>query len=322
MTYRWIPLFGPISETSPTSLSFNGETVPYKDPVTGEQLGDGGVAAQALCDAAFNGGKIRGVVRFATLHPKMGAGFTLAANPATGAHLTVMLGMGTFCSVRAWTPGDRQNVQGSQIPKWVDYQLVGTQSSLQARRDYELEVRMRGSKIEAQVDGVSLITADIRETLTKLRPGVWFLGQGDITISNFDVASEVRSAFVVMEFSETFNDLYTHVIKPICENAEVATVRADERHGPGQILSDIEQQIAESSIVIADVTPVNANVFYEVGYAHALRKPTILLAQKGTRLPFDISGFRTIFYDNTIEGKSQVEDRLKKHLAEILARTA
>jgi len=124
-----------------------------------------------------------------------------------------------------------------------------------------------------------------------------------------------------MEFSETFNDLYTHVIKPVCKNAEVNTVRADERHGPGQILSDIEQQIAESSVIIADVTPVNANVFYEVGYAHALRKPTILLAQRGTRLPFDISGFRTIFYNNTIEGKSKVEDLLQKHLAEIFVQS-
>jgi hypothetical protein len=251
----------------------------------------------------------------------MGAGFILAANPVTGAHLTVMLGMGPFCSVRAWNPGDQQNVQGGLTPRWIDYQMVGSQSNLQAERDYELEVRFHGSKIEASVDGVALINVDIRETLNRLRTGVWFLGQGDITVSNFEVISEVRNAFVVMEFSEVFNDLYAHVIKPVCKNADINAVRADERHGPGQILSDIEQQIAESSVIIADVTPVNANVFYEVGYAHALRKPTILLAQKGTRLPFDISGFRTIFYDNTIEGKSKVEDRLQKHLAEILAQS-
>jgi len=302
-------------------LGSKGETVPYPDPLTGEQRNDGGIAAQAICDARFSGGKIRGVVRFATLHPKMGAGLTLAANPVTGAHLTVMLGMGPFCSLRAWNPGDQQNMQGGLPPRWIDYQVVGSQSNLQAERDYQLEVRMHGSKIEASVDGVSLINFDIRETINRLRTGVWFLGQGDITISNFEVLSEIRSAFVVMEFSETFNDLYTHVIKPVCKNAEVNTVRADERHGPGQILSDIERKIAESSVIIADVTPVNANVFYEVGYAHALRKPTILLAQKGTRLPFDISGFRTIFYDNTIEGKSKVEDLLQKHLAEIFVQS-
>ncbi len=321
MTYRWIPLYGPITETSPTSISLKGETVPYPDPLTGEKRDDGGVAGQALCDARFSGGKIRGVVRFATLHPKMGAGLTLAANPVTGAHLTVMLGMGPFCSLRAWNPGDQQSIQGGLAPRWIDYQVVGNQSNLQAERDYQLEVRMRGSKIEASVDGVSLIDFDIRETINKLRTGAWFLGQGDITISNFEVLSEVRTAFVVMEFSDAFNDLYTHVIKPVCKSAEINAVRADERHGPGQILSDIEQQISESNVVIADVTPVNANVFYEVGYAHALRKPTILLAQRGTRLPFDISGFRTIFYENTIDGKSKVEDLLQKHLAEIFAQS-
>jgi len=63
-------------------------------------------------DAQFSGEKIRGVVRFASLHPKMGAGLTLAANPVTGAHLTVMLGMGSFCSLRAWNPGDQQKHAG------------------------------------------------------------------------------------------------------------------------------------------------------------------------------------------------------------------
>jgi hypothetical protein len=51
---------------------------------------------------------------------------------------------------------------------------------------------------------------------------------------------------------------------------------------------------------------------------HALGKPTILLAERGKQLPFDISGYRVLFYENTIGGKKQVEDGLKKHLAAIL----
>ena len=155
-------------------------------------------------------------------------------------------------------------MQGGVPPRWIDYQMVGSQSSLQAERDYQLEVRMHGSKIEASVDGVSLIAFDIRETINRLRSGVWFLGQGDITIRNFDVLSDRRNAFIVMEFSETFNDLYTHVIKPVCKNSDINTVRADERHGPGQILSDIEQQISESNVVIADVTPGSRRNLYPI----------------------------------------------------------
>jgi len=56
-----------------------------------------------------------------------------------------------------------------------------------------------------------------------------------------------------------------------------------------------------------------------LGYAHALGKPTILLAERGKGpLPFDISGYRVLFYENTIAGKKQVEEGLRKHLTAIL----
>jgi hypothetical protein len=60
------------------------------------------------------------------------------------------------------------------------------------------------------------------------------------------------------------------------------------------------------------ITPNNANVYFEVGYALALAKPTTLLARKGTSLPFDVAGFRVLFmktpsdYEDTIGGKSRV----------------
>jgi hypothetical protein len=59
-------------------------------------------------------------------------------------------------------------------------------------------------------------------------------------------------------------------------------------------------------------------VFYEVGYAHAIAKPTVLLAQTDTPLPFDVSGFRVIFYTDSIAGKRIVERELRLHLQSIL----
>ena len=70
--------------------------------------------------------------------------------------------------------------------------------------------------------------------------------------------------------------------------------------------------------MIAEITPANQNVFYELGYAHALKKPTILLAERGKELPFDISGYRCLFYENSIGGKKAVEDGLREHLEAIL----
>jgi len=67
----------------------------------------------------------------------------------------------------------------------------------------------------------------------------------------------------------------------------------------------MQQAIERAAVVIAEITPRNPNVFYEVGYAHALGKPTILLARRGSELPFDIRSYRVVFYDDTIGGKPE-----------------
>ena len=84
--------------------------------------------------------------------------------------------------------------------------------------------------------------------------------------------------------------------------------------------TEINQQIETSKVVIADITPPNLNVYYEVGYAHALKKPTVLIADRDklAKLPFDVSPFRTLFYENSIGGKKRVEDGLRKYLDEIV----
>jgi len=100
-----------------------------------------------------------------------------------------------------------------------------------------------------------------------------------------------------MQFTESFNTLYEEVIKPVCREFGYQAVRADDRFNSGLIINEIIQSIQDASIVIADITPKNPNVYYEVGYAHALNKPTILLSDKTQdKLPFDVSGFRTLFY--------------------------
>jgi hypothetical protein len=118
-----------------------------------------------------------------------------------------------------------------------------------------------------------------------------------------------------MQFSEKFNALYNNVIRPTCEKFGFEVVRADDIYKSELLIEDITRSIEEASVIIADITPDNPNVFYEVGYEHAIKKPTILLSERQrAALPFDVSGLRTLFYDNTIGGKGHVETRLTKHL--------
>jgi hypothetical protein len=103
------------------------------------------------------------------------------------------------------------------------------------------------------------------------------------------------------------------------KNSGLEVFRGSDIYKPGIILEDIVRDIIESEVIIAEITSSNANVFYELGYAHALGKQTILLADRASAmLPFDIRGYRVIFYGNTIKGKPEVERKLEAHLKSIL----
>jgi nucleoside 2-deoxyribosyltransferase len=120
-----------------------------------------------------------------------------------------------------------------------------------------------------------------------------------------------------MQFTSPFNELYGEVITPVCADLGIKAYRASDIYRPGVVLQDIIQGLAESNVIIAEITPANPNVFYELGYAHALYKPVILLAERDTPLPFDVGGYRVIFYENAIRGKSSLETELRRHLSNI-----
>ena len=121
-----------------------------------------------------------------------------------------------------------------------------------------------------------------------------------------------------MQFSAPFTDVYLDVIKSTCKDFGIDAIRADEIYGPGVIVNDIVEQVLGAQLVIADISIENAKVYFEVGYALAKKKPLILLAKKGTSLPFDVSGFRVLFYEDSIGGKSKVQDGLRNHLRALL----
>jgi len=143
---------------------------------------------------------------------------------------------------------------------------------------------------------------------------------GDIRVSNYEVSTRIPRVFVAMQFSAPFNEIYSEVISKVCSDLGLEAWRADDIYGPGVIIEDITRQLIESQAIIVEITPVNANVYYELGYAHAMGKPTILVADKNTKLPFDVSPFRVLFYENSIPGRSHFEEGLRKHLAAIFGR--
>ena len=106
--------------------------------------------------------------------------------------------------------------------------------------------------------------------------------------------------FVLMPFSSDFDDVYKIGIKEACETAGSYCERVDEQIFSERILDRIYNQIAKADVVIADMTGRNANVFYEVGYAHALGKPTVLLTRDADDIPFDLKHFPHIVYQSKL----------------------
>lgn len=103
-----------------------------------------------------------------------------------------------------------------------------------------------------------------------------------------------------MPFDKKFDDIYQLGIKQACEDSGAYCERVDEQIFQERILDRIFNQISKADIIVADMTNRNPNVFYEVGYAHALGKPTILLTSNSEDIPFDLKHFPHIIYNNKI----------------------
>src|SRR2546423_4774127 len=96
------------------------------------------------------------------------------------------------------------------------------------------------------------------------------------------------------------SDLLLHaVIKQVLEADEFGyqVKRADEDTDPGMIGDRVISDIIHADLVVADLTDLNPNAFYELGIRHSTEKPTIHIARLGTELPFDNVSHRTIFVD-------------------------
>jgi len=107
--------------------------------------------------------------------------------------------------------------------------------------------------------------------------------------------------FVLMPFDVQFNDTYKFGIKGAAEDVGAYAERVDEQIFTEGILERIFNQISKADVIVADMTGRNPNVFYEVGYAHALGKLVLLLTQNADDIPFDLKHKPHIVYAGEIE---------------------
>ncbi len=139
-------------------------------------------------------------------------------------------------------------------------------------------------------------------------------------------------AFVAMPFGVKtdrqgneidFNRVYAELIKPALEAAGLNPFRADKEVQPGDIRTDMFQELLIADLVVADLTIDNPNVWYEVGVRHALRARGIVLISGG-RVPtaFDLYTDRKLRYDVKSGGPDPATvEQDKKNLADMVKAT-
>lgn len=113
---------------------------------------------------------------------------------------------------------------------------------------------------------------------------------------------------------------YEQIIKPAVEGLKIdgeqafRCTRADLNNTTGSITQDVLSELYRADAVIADLTDLNPNVFYELGVRHALRSGTILMALKSTKPPFDVGDLRVIYYEDRVGAEKNVIPRLQSML--------
>ncbi len=129
-----------------------------------------------------------------------------------------------------------------------------------------------------------------------------------------------NTAFVLMAIDPNnydIEDIYC-AIKETCLSFGITAYRADEIQHQESITNVILSELSACEYLIADLTHEKPNVYYEIGYAHALKKNPILLKRATTRVHFDLYVHNVISYRNATE----VRKSLKLRLEAILGRSS
>jgi hypothetical protein len=137
-------------------------------------------------------------------------------------------------------------------------------------------------------------------------------GVPDAIDSNLDV-------FVLMPFRDEILPVYQDHIKRACAKLNLTVRRADDFFTAHSVVWDIWEGIVSARSIVADCTGRNPNVFYEIGLAHTLGKPTILLTQREEDIPFDLRHLRYIPYQLTPRGMKEFEAKFEETVRNVLS---
>jgi len=129
---------------------------------------------------------------------------------------------------------------------------------------------------------------------------------------------EASVIFVLMPFRAELEPIYSDHIKIVAKKLKLTVKRGDDFFSAHDIMRDIWNGICNAKVIIADCTDRNPNVFYEIGIAHTVGKPVILITQNSEDVPFDLRSIRFIKYEYTPRGMKAFEKLLQQTIKEVV----
>lgn len=133
-----------------------------------------------------------------------------------------------------------------------------------------------------------------------------------------------RSCFVIMPFSksaeahteEYWNDFYD-IIEEIMVELDFVCSRSEA--GPYDITEQVIKKVTTSDLLLSVLTDYNPNVWYELGMRHSFKEGTIMLIQNGQNIPFDVSHFGVIKYEDGIKIKKKLKQSISDYVCKLAA---
>ena len=126
------------------------------------------------------------------------------------------------------------------------------------------------------------------------------------------------TAFIMMWIDPTQPELsdVVDVVKEAFGKFDIKAIRADDIEHEGRITDRVLSEIQTSEFLFADLSGSRPNVYYEVGFAHALGKRVILFRKAGTGIHFDLANYNCPDYENLRD----LREKLTRRLVEITNR--
>jgi len=183
------------------------------------------------------------------------------------------------------------------------------------RDSYEKQIYLMNDKMTASMDRWKDVNHLVLGSQMKQAPST---SPQQVCLSTFlkanginqeDIEQESDLVFVLIPFNSRYDHVFD-AIRLTCQHVGLQCVRGDEEFIRGDLLPHILKTMCRASVVIAVIDGRNANVFYELGLAHAMDKSTLLVSKTVDSLPLDVKSKKIIVYQHLKELSRLLKDEL------------